>query len=222
MSNPKNAENTKNKDQAVGASDFVTEAYNLEDEASMKQFYTRWAEDYDNQMLNELSYVSHRKIAAAMAAHLGDTGARILDIGCGTGLTVVGLAEAGYSSLYGIDLSEDMVEVSRSRGIYQSLKTGDVNQPLEYEDGYFGGVISSGTFTHGHVGPEPLVEICRILRPGGILACTVHMDLWKSMSFERAFTDLESTNVLECLSLEKDSYYENTEPEGWFCVYRKR
>jgi hypothetical protein len=41
MSNPKNAENTKNKDQAVGASDFVTEAYNLEDEASMKQFYTR-------------------------------------------------------------------------------------------------------------------------------------------------------------------------------------
>jgi len=205
----------------AGASEFVTEAYNLEDAESMKEFYAKWAEDYDNQMLNKLSYASPRKIAAAMQSHLQEKDTSILDVGCGTGLTVAGLAEAGYTNLYGIDLSRDMVEVARSRGVYTDLAVADVNRPLNYEDGFFGGVISSGTFTHGHVGPEPLVEICRILRSGGILACTVHQDYWQSMSFDQAFNDLEQSNVLERLSLQMESYYDDGEPEGWFCVYRK-
>lgn len=210
-----------NTSVTIGASEFVTEAYNLEDAESMKEFYAKWAADYDNQMLNKLSYASPRKIAAAMQSHLQEKDANILDVGCGTGLTVAGLAEAGYTRLYGIDLSRDMVEVARSRGVYTNLAVADVNQPLDYEDGYFGGVISSGTFTHGHVGPEPLVEICRILRNGGILACTVHQDYWHSMSFDQAFDDLERTNVLERLSLQMENYYDDGEPEGWFCVYRK-
>ena len=205
----------------IGASEFVTEAYNLEDAESMKEFYAKWAADYDNQMLNKLSYASPRKIAAAMQSHLLQKDANILDVGCGTGLTVAGLAEAGYTNLYGIDLSRDMVEVARSRGVYTDLALADVNQPLDYKDGFFGGVISSGTFTHGHVGPEPLVEICRILRSDGILACTVHQDYWHSMSFDQAFNDLERDNVLERLSLKMESYYDDGEPEGWFCVYRK-
>ncbi len=210
-----------NTSVTIGASEFVTEAYNLEDAESMKEFYAKWAADYDNQMLNKLSYASPRKIAAAMQSHLQEKDANILDVGCGTGLTVAGLAEAGYTNLYGIDLSRDMVEVARSRGVYTDLALADVNQPLDYADGYFGGVISSGTFTHGHVGPEPLVEICRILRSGGILACTVHQDYWHSMSFDQAFDDLEQSNILERLSLQMESYYDDGEPEGWFCVYRK-
>jgi hypothetical protein len=41
------------------------------------------------------------------------------------------------------------------------------------------------------------------------------------MSFDQAFDDLERTNVLERLSLQMENYYDDGEPEGWFCVYRK-
>lgn len=206
---------------AKGPGTFVTEAYNLEDQQSMKGFYAKWAEDYDHQMLDELGYVSPALISKALLEQLDTQDAQILDLGCGTGLTVLLLAEAGFRNLHGIDLSEDMVRVAGSRGIYRDLKVGDITLPLDYESGSLDAVISSGTFTHGHVGPEPLTEICRILKPGGTIACTVHKDLWESMGFRDEFERLTEDAVLEQISLQMDRFYESGEPEGWFCVYRK-
>ena len=220
MTNSKNPAG-QTKKQITGASEFITEAYNLEDPVSMKQFYAKWADDYDNQMTQNLSYISPKLIAQAMQQFLPEKSSSILDFGCGTGLTANQMYINGYANLYGIDLSEDMINVATRRGIYKGLKTGDVNQPLEYEDNQFEGVISSGTFTHGHVGPEPLPEIVRILKPRGILACSVHIDLWQSRGFEQAFDQLESNGSIRCLSREFDRHFEDSEPKGWFCVYQK-
>lgn len=204
-----------------GPSNFVSEAYSLEDEAEMVAFYQKWAQDYDRQMLDELGYISPTIIAQMLAERLVDTESNIFDIGCGTGLTSVFLAEQGYSNLDGIDLSPDMVCVAGQRGIYRELLVGDVTQALERDDASYEGVISSGTFTHGHVGPEPLDEIFRILRPQGILACTVHRDLWEPMGFRKKFAALVADGAATRLELRKDLYYANGQPEGWFCLYQK-
>ena len=204
-----------------GPSEFVDAAYNLDDADSMVDFYQKWAADYDHQMLDELGYTSPTKIAQQLGEYLPDTDSTVFDIGCGTGLTCVFLADKGYAKLDGIDLSPDMVRVAAERGIYRELLVGDVNLPLEREDESYDAVISSGTFTHGHVGPEPLDEIFRILRPGGILACTVHKDLWISMGFEARFKALVEQGIVSCLSSHMDSYYKDGPDEGWFCVYRK-
>ncbi len=206
--------------KAEDASAFLAEAYDLKDKDSMKKFYARWADDYDNQIEN-LDYLSPQLIGQAMQKYLTDKNAKILDVGCGTGLTANEMFKAGYTNLYGIDLSEDMVQVAQNRGIYNGVKAGDITLALEYEDNEFDGVISSGTFTHGHVGSEPLYEIFRIIQPNGVLACTVHQDLWQSREFDRVFQDLEKQNQIRCLSLEFDRYFENEEPTGWFCVYQK-
>ena len=202
-------------------SDFVDEAYSIEDESSMVEFYRKWAEDYDRQMLVELQYVSPTEIARLLAEHLAVSDSEILDVGCGTGLTSKYLADAGYSSLDGIDLSPDMVRVAAERGIYRELLVGDLNLPLQREDASYDGVVSSGTFTHGHVGPEPLSEIFRILRPGGILACTVHQDLWEPMGFATRFDQLTADGTAELVTRELGPYFADRDPEGWFCVYRK-
>ena len=204
-----------------GPSEFVDAAYHLQDEASLVEFYRKWAEDYDHQMLDELGYTSPIAIAQQLSEHLTDKTAQIFDVGCGTGLTCVYLAEKGYSNLDGIDLSPDMVRVAAQRGIYRELLVGDVNQALECEDSSYDGVISSGTFTHGHVGPQPLDEIFRILKPGGVLACTVHEDLWESMGFRAKLDALVEADIAVCLSLKMGSYYRDSPPEGWFCVYQK-
>jgi predicted TPR repeat methyltransferase len=207
--------------EPIGRSAFVDEAYHLEDENSMVDFYKKWAADYDHQMLDQLGYSSPTKIAQQLIAQLPDTEASVFDVGCGTGLTCVFLAEKGYSNLDGIDLSPDMVGVARERGIYRQLLVGDVNLRLERDDASYDAVISSGTFTHGHVGPEPLEEIFRILKPGGILACTVHQDLWESMGFKAKFEVLVEQGTAQLISLNQDSYYRDGAVEGWFCSYRK-
>ncbi len=204
-----------------GPSDFVDAAYKIEDEASMVEFYRKWAEDYDHQMLDVLGYESPTKIATQLLQYLSDTDSCVFDIGCGTGLTSVYLAERGFQNLDGIDLSPDMVQVAGQRGIYRELLVGDINQALERDDSSYDAAISSGTFTHGHVGPEPLDEIFRILKPGGYLACTVHQDLWESMGFKDKFNALIDAGDAVCLQQQLDSYYRNGPDEGWFNVYQK-
>jgi len=209
----------KSKSQAPG--DFVQEAYHLENTDEMVDFYRKWAADYDRQMLDQRGYTAPGSIAEMLSEHLPDTQASVLDVGCGTGLTCRLLAERGFSQLDGIDLSQEMIEVARERGIYRNLLQGDVNQPLQLETASYDGVVSSGTFTHGHVGPGPLDEIFRVLKPGGVLACTVHQDLWQSMGFEDCFTALVEQDIASLISLELGSYYRDKPVEGWFCVYRK-
>lgn len=187
----------------------------------MVDFYRKWAADYDHQMLDQLGYTSPTKIAQQLGEYLPDAKSTVFDVGCGTGLTCVFLAAKGYTNLDGIDLSPEMVRVAAERGIYRELLVGDVNQSLDRDSGSYDAVISSGTFTHGHVGPEPLDEIFRILKPGGILACTVHEDLWESMGFESKFDMLVEQGMATCLSLKLDSYYKTRPAEGWFCVYQK-
>ena len=114
-----------------------------------------------------------------------------------------------------------MIRVARERGIYRKLLIGDVNEVLQRDDSSYDGVICSGTFTHGHVGPGPLDEVFRILRPGGILACTVHHDLWESLGFNNKLEKLTSDGTATCLTQREDKYYETGELEGWFCVYQK-
>jgi predicted TPR repeat methyltransferase len=204
-----------------GPNEFVSEAYNLDDDEKIVDFYSKWADEYDHQMLDVLGYTSPITVARLLSEYLPDKNSAIFDIGCGTGLTCILLHQQGYVNLDGVDLSPDMVHVAHDRNIYQRVMVADVNQPLAFDDNVYDAAISSGTFTHGHVGPEPLDEIFRILKPSGILACTVHNDLWFSEGFAAKFDALMNAGTIECLSLKEDRYYDKGEPEGRFCAYRK-
>lgn len=209
------------KTNVKGASDFVTAAYELEDEVSMQSFYANWASEYDQQMVDNLKYIAPNILAQYLIHHVADTEAKILDIGCGTGLAVLAMHKAGYRDLHGIDLSEEMLSIANNRGLYTQTYCMNACDPFPFKDKLFDGVICSGTFTHGHVGPEPLVEIARVLKPSGLLACAVHQDLWQASGFEQAFESMEADGVMQCVSRDRAIYYEGGEPEGWYCYYQK-
>ena len=203
-----------------GLGSFVTDAYSIGDRNSMVAFYAKWAEEYDQQMLNE-GYTSPKDISLLLDQHLPTRNAQVLDIGCGTGLTGKHISEKGLKALDGIDLSKEMLQVADSRGIYRNLVVADINEPLPLSDRVYDAAISSGTFTHGHVGAEPIPEILRTIKPNGLLACTVHFDLWHSRGFDAVFAELIKNGQIQCLSISEGPYFESRGPEGWFCVYQK-
>jgi predicted TPR repeat methyltransferase len=207
-------------DTPTGPSDFVTEAYSLGDKESILKFYRKWAEEYDRKMASQ-GYLSPSAIAALLDKHLLRRDIEVLDVGCGTGLTGVEIKQYGVEYLDGIDISGEMISVARSRDIYRRLYVADLNKPLALDDQSYDAAISSGTFTHGHVGAEPITEIFRVLRPGGLLACTVHFDLWHNRGFDAVLAKMISANEIQCLALKEGSYFQGSEPEGWFCVYQK-
>ncbi len=157
-------------------------AYALSGTEETKEFYKDWADTYDSSFAETRGYRSPAEVARVFkAASKGNE--PILDVGAGTGL--IGEEMRGHA-IDALDLSPDMLDVARRKGVYRDLITADLTGPLDLPDEVYGGVVSSGTFTHGHVGPVCLPELLRISKPGALFICTVVPDVYDSAGFGSA------------------------------------
>jgi predicted TPR repeat methyltransferase len=200
---------------------FLQEAYGLVTESDTLAFYERWADEYDAQLQRGLRYIAPSELARTLAKHqvIGDV--PILDVGCGTGLTGCCLKELGFSTIDGLDFSTAMLSEARDKGVYRKLIEADLNAPLTLADGAYGAAISSGTFTLGHVGPEPLDELLRVLAPGAFLACTVHTEIWDSKGFSTKFDALQSAGTIRTVEQNTGRFFEGGDPVAKYGVFQK-
>ena len=200
---------------------FLEQAYNLKTLEDAMSFYDQWADDYDEQMEAGLGYVAPKRLAEKLAGHLEDKSAYVLDVGCGTGLTSRYLSDLGFSRIDGIDINASMLDVARQRRIFMDLFEADITQDLEIGSGRYGAIISTGTFTLGHVGADALDELIRVLKPQGLLACTIHKDVFGPLGFREAFERFEQHETLEQVERTADQYFRDGPPDGLYCLYRK-
>jgi len=144
--------------------------------------YSEWAETYDSAMA-ESGYVSPPKLAALLAEHCGRESI-VLDVGCGTGLSGQALADAGFETFDGIDISDGMLAEAAVKGVYRRLFEVDLFKGIPVEDGQYDAAFSTGTFTLGHVGPQQIPEVIRTLKPGGLFCLTVSDASWADQKYD--------------------------------------
>lgn len=114
---------------------------------------------------------------AMLEAYLGDLpfpqGARVLEVGCGTGPISRALARRpGVGQVEGIDPSPILLSKARelAAGLANvSFREGD-GRSLPYQDGVFEAVIFHTTLCHVPGSEQALAEAHRVLCPGGWLA----------------------------------------------------
>lgn len=95
-------------------------------------------------------------------------GAKVLDLGCGTGVLEEYLVKSG-PIVVGLDLTEEMVRLAQRKNsrLAQSLSIGDAEN-LPFKDASFDFVVSC--YVVKYCEPEALAsEIMRVLRPGGMV-----------------------------------------------------
>ncbi|MFB3916850.1 MAG: class I SAM-dependent methyltransferase [Terriglobales bacterium] len=98
-------------------------------------------------------------------------GARILEVGCGAGLTTTALAKRGHI-MEAIDSVPAMIELTRRKVEQQGLSdrvhagVGDCHC-LGYPENSFEVVIAMGVTPYLHSLPVALRELARVLKPGG-------------------------------------------------------
>jgi len=186
------------------------------------RLYSDWAETYDQTMLDGLSYSSPRRVATLAAATEARRDARILDVGCGTGLLASCLRTQGFNRVDGLDYSAPMLAVAQREGRIDEAFLRDLNEKLEMEAECYDLLASTGTFTHGHVQAGCLPQLLELLVPGGRLICTVHRDIWDEGGFGYGLQALTEAEVAVVRAREAGCLFaDEDEPSGWYLVVEK-
>jgi SAM-dependent methyltransferase len=116
-------------------------------------------------------------------------GKRLLDAGCGTGLTA-SLACAAGASVSGLDASAAFVEFAKARVPDAAFQVGDVEQ-LPYDDGAFGIVTAFNSVQYAAAPAVAFAELARVCEPGGKVAIGIWGDPARCET-EALFTRLRS------------------------------
>lgn len=159
----------------------LNRAYALETPADSVALYAAWAANYDHSFAQTNGYVLHQEVARRFAL-MGGFGP-VLDVGAGTGLCGETLAALGIGPIDGTDISQPMLDQAKAKGAYRHLFTGNVLERLSLPDGLYQGAVSSGTFTHGHVGPQGIDAMLNAVRTGGWIVLSVNAEHFQAAGF---------------------------------------
>jgi SAM-dependent methyltransferase len=107
-------------------------------------------------------------IVERLVARYAPPGARILDVGCGTGATTLGLRRFG--PIFGLDVGEHALRVARARGLAVARASAE---RLPARPGAFDLVVALDVLEHLEDDVAAAREILGALRPGGCLLATV-------------------------------------------------
>jgi ubiquinone/menaquinone biosynthesis C-methylase UbiE len=137
------------------------------------------AADYDSfaaaySARNENSLFNAYYERPEMIRLAGDVaGLEILDAGCGSGPLTEALRAKG-AVVSGFDLSPVMVELARQRlGEDADVTVADLGAPLPYSDDKFDLVVASLALHYVEDWASALVELRRVLKPGGRLTVSI-------------------------------------------------
>jgi len=192
----------------------LTESENKE---KLLDVYQKWASMYDKDNDDELGTVSQPNSVQIFERYVKDKTTYIIDVGCGTGLVGLQLNKLGYKNFDGVDISQKMIDIAIDRG-YGSLLLGNLNETLPVESNKYEAALCVGVFTHGHVGPNRLKELARIVKPGGVVCFTVNEDIYASFGFNDAIKSLELTGIWKVLELSKKDYMTKKNVKGLYCI----
>eukprot|EP00602_Paraphysomonas_sp_CaronLab_P008687 CAMPEP_0185036270 /NCGR_PEP_ID=MMETSP1103-20130426/28991_1 /TAXON_ID=36769 /ORGANISM="Paraphysomonas bandaiensis, Strain Caron Lab Isolate" /LENGTH=220 /DNA_ID=CAMNT_0027573755 /DNA_START=69 /DNA_END=731 /DNA_ORIENTATION=+ len=145
------------------------------------QLYDSWANSYD-ETLKSWKYPAPQRVAEILSDYYPqrDMHTKVLDMGCGTGLSGEALRGYNFTNLSGIDISQvslDLIKNSKP-GLYTELKQGSLDESLHFESSSFSAVISVGVFSYVENFTTLFTEVVRICKSEGVVVFTHRTQLW--------------------------------------------
>ena len=183
----------------------------------LTEVYRDWAKKYDYDNDHVLGTVSQPKSVNLLSTRLKDKTAKIIDVGCGTGLVGEKLKAKDFIYFDGLDISKDMLSIAKSRG-YRNLFLGSLNKQLPVLDDAYDAAMCIGVFTHGHVSSDRFNELCRIVKPGGYVCFTINEGVFEEYGFKEMITEFQLNKFWEVISLYKDDYMTLENVKGYYCL----
>lgn len=139
----------------------------------MKQFY----EDYWGKRVEQFGTepsdapLDRAEYIIALLREEEEPLGKVLDVGCGDGTTLFCLRQHFDFKGYGVEISEQAVNLALSRGI--EAKVADACDRLPFPDGYFDTIICSDVLEHLVFPERALKEMLRVAKEKAIFIFSV-------------------------------------------------
>ena len=143
-------------------------------DAYVAQTFDEFADTFESK-LEELEYRAPELIAAALDRHIGRTGLRVLDAGCGTGLCAPHLTRFARR-LEGIDLSEEMLALARKRKLYKRLDKAELTEALALRRDCYDVAVAADVLCYFGALDAVFAATHRALVPDGLFAFSLETD----------------------------------------------
>ncbi|UWQ89449.1 methyltransferase domain-containing protein [Rhodobacteraceae bacterium M382] len=152
---------------------FLDKTYDLDTPEETRSHYDKWAESYDREIA-ENGYATPGRVADALWQFLPEPDTEVLDYGCGTGLCGQELKRVGFHTVDGMDLSADMIDSARAKGIYRRLEQISLDDPQPSAQDRYRAVAGAGLLGVGGAPPDVFDLILHALPRQGLFAFSLN------------------------------------------------
>jgi len=187
-------------------------AYQLETPDDNINYYSQTANSYDEDFARGLGYVLPQLVAKKFSELATAADSPVVDIGCGTGLIAEQLRALNIV-IDGMDISNAMLEQSMQTKAYRELYEVDLTQVNNQYNERYKAVLSSGTFTHGHLGPDALVRLLNMAVSGALFIVAINQRHYEEKGFADAVQSLEKQQQIMDKAIEQVAIYERDDHE---------
>lgn len=136
--------------------------------------YDEWAASYDAEV-TENGYATPMRCTEALLQTGANVDARVLDVGCGTGISGQALRDGGFSWVDGSDTNHNMLKQARAReGVYRQLMQVSLDDPFPFPQGTYQILSAIGVIAARHAPPETIGAILQKLDTGGLFVFSLN------------------------------------------------
>jgi predicted TPR repeat methyltransferase len=192
----------------------LDEAYSVKTPDDNRRLYAKWAATYESSFVDAKQYRYPKAIAEVFNDVLPPV-TRVLDIGTGTGLTGMYVTRLRPTVIIdGMDISPEMLAQARLKTredgsvVYRALYERDLTVAVPNENAPYEALFSSGTFTHGHLGPECLRNLLPLLAHDGWLVVGVNNEHFESKGFAGELDSLVALGAIQTPEILRIDVYE--------------
>lgn len=192
----------------------LDEAYSVKTPDDNRRLYAKWAATYESSFVDAKQYRYPKAIAEVFNDVLPPV-TRVLDIGTGTGLTGMYVTRLRPAVVIdGMDISPEMLAQAKLKTredgsvVYRALYERDLTVAVPNENEPYEALFSSGTFTHGHLGPECLRNLLPLLAHDGWLVVGVNNEHFESKGFAGELDSLVALGAIQTPEILRIDVYE--------------
>lgn len=191
----------------------LDDAYAVKTPEDSRKLYAAWAATYNETFIMANDYVYPRTLAQKFDELISKTDIKtVVDIGCGTGAVGSFLANLRANlSLDGFDISPEMLAEAAilrridNSPVYNNLIEIDLTAELPMRS--YDAMTSSGTFTHGHLGPQTLISLIQLVRINGWFVIGINAQHFNLRGFAATLRSAHESGAISEVRLYEEQVY---------------